>query len=228
MGVDARTPQYQRVQAAAHEWAKLGNVYATNVMQNELRFQWVPSFNPNDPMDDYKPFSLSPYGGSCSDDDPVLHSEVEKLPLADNLSEIAPAEAKCACSSFLVEKKPDPDNRQGSNRPCTNLKPVNRFVSVTYFTSAGLLEMLPYVVSGYYACKVDLKSAYFHMRVLTQHEAWLVFRFHGRLYEWTRLSFGFNVASCEWQRMILPIICHLRAQGALVLVYLDDVLVIAP
>ena len=130
--------------------------------------------------------------------------------------------------NFLAEKNPVRDNPQGSNRPCTNLKSVNRFVSVTYFTLAGLREISPYLRSDYYACKVYLKSAYFRRPVSTQDAAWLVFRFSGQLYKWTCLSFGLNVASREWQGMMLPIIDLLGAHGALVWVYLNDFLVIAP
>ena len=82
--------------------------------------------------------------------------------------------------------------------------------------------------SDYYACKVDLKSVYFHMPVSTRDAAWFVFRFNGRLYKWNCLLSCLNVAPTKWQRMMLRIIYHLRAQGVLVWVYLHDFLVIAP
>ena len=47
------------------------------------------------------------------------------------------------CSIFLLEKKPAADYLQSSNRPCTNLRPVNRFVSIRYFTLPGLREIFP-------------------------------------------------------------------------------------
>ena len=103
--------------------------------------------------------------------------------LAGEVSEIEPAEAKCLWSFFYAEKKADPENPQGFHRPCTNLKPVNRLVSVTYFTLPGLREISPYLGSDYYACKVELESAYFHVPVSTRDAAWLVFRFNRRLYK---------------------------------------------
>ena len=154
--LNVRTPPYQRVQGAAHKWAEVGDFYATNLVGHGLRFVWVPGFDLDNPTDDYQPFTLSPYGRSCSDDVPVLRSEVEKLVLAGHVSDIAPAEAECVCSIFLVEKKPDPDNPQGANRPCTNSRPVNRFISVTYFTLRGVREILPHLGTDYFACKVTM------------------------------------------------------------------------
>ena len=180
-GVDVRTPPYQGVQVAARKWAELGDAHITSVVQNGLRLDEVPSFDPVDPADDYKPLSPSPYGRSCSDDDPVLRSGVEKLILPGHVSEASSAEAKCVCSIFLVEKKPDAADPQGFNRRCTNLKPVDWFLSIKYFTLPGLRGILPYVGSDYYAGKNDRKSGYFYMPMLPRDAVWLVFRFKGTL-----------------------------------------------
>ena len=59
-GVDVRTSPYERVQTSSHEWAKLRDVYVINVLQNGLRFGWVLSFDPDDPVDDYQTFTTLP------------------------------------------------------------------------------------------------------------------------------------------------------------------------
>ena len=64
-------------------------------------------------------FTLSPYARDDLDDNEVLQREIDKLILAARVSEIEPEDAKCVTSIFLVEKKPDPENPQGSSRPCT-------------------------------------------------------------------------------------------------------------
>ena len=139
-GVDTSIPPYKRLQAAWREWDALGDKYVSRVVQNGLLFDWVPGFNLLHPEDNYRPFSLAPHARDISDEDVVLRQEVEKLVLAGHVSEIDPEEAKCVTSIFLVDKKHDPENPEGSSRPCTNLKPVNRFIHVTYFTLPTLSE----------------------------------------------------------------------------------------
>ena len=148
--------------------------------------------------------------------------------LAGHVSEIEPDDANCVTSLSLVEKKPDPENPQGSSRPCTNLKPVIRLMHVTYFSLPKLREILPYLKKGYYACKLDLKSAYFHMPIAKRDAPRLAFRHRGRVFRWDCLPFGLTIAPREWQRMMLPVLSHLQRKGVLLWVYLDDYLIIAP
>ena len=133
-GVYTSIPPYKRLQAPWRKWDALGDAYVSRVVQNGLLFDWVPGFDPLHPEDNYRPFSLAPHARDILEEDVVLRQEVDKLVLAGHVSEIDPAEAKCVTSIFLVDKKPDPENSEGSSRPCTNLKPVNRFLHVTYFT----------------------------------------------------------------------------------------------
>ena len=227
-GMDTSIPPYKRLQAAWREWDALGDSYVSRVVQNGLLFDWVPGFDPLHPEDNYRPFSLAPHARDISDDDVVLRREVDKLVLAGHVSEIEPEEAKCVTSIFLVDKKPDLENPEGSSRPCTNLKPVNRLIHVTYFTLPTVREILPYLKKGYYACKLDLKSAYFHMPIAEKDASWLCFRHGGRVFRWNCLPFGLNIAPREWQRLMLPVVNHLRKKGVLLSVYLDDFPIIAP
>ena len=227
-GVDTSIPSYKRLQAAWRKWDALGDAYVSRVVQNGPLFDWVPGFDLLHPEDNYRPFSLAPHAGDISDEDVVLRQEVDKLVLAGHVSEIDPEEAKCVTSIFLVDKKPDPENPEGSSRPCRNLTPVNRFIHVTYFTLPTLREILQYLKKGYYACKLDLKSAYFHMPIAKRDASWLCFRHRGHVFCWNWLLFGLNITPREWQRLMLPVVNHLRKKGVLLWVYLNDFLIIAP
>ena len=223
--VDTSIPPFKRLQAAWREWDALGDSYVSRVVQNGLLFDWVPGFDLLHPEDNYRPFSLAPHAQDISDDDVVLRQEVDKLVLAGHVSEIEPEEGKCVTSIFLVDKKPDPENPEGSSRPCTNLKLVNRFIHVTYFTLPTLREILPYLKKG---CKLDLKSAYFHMPIAERDASWLCFRHGGHMFRRNCLPFGLNIAPREWQRLMLPVVNHLRKKEVLLWVFLDDFLIIAP
>ena len=144
-GVDTSLPPHKRVQVAWREWEALADSYIARIARNGLHFNGIPGFDPLHPDDNYRPFSLSPYARDGLDDDEVLQREIDKLILAGHVSEIEPEDANCVTSLLLVEKKPDPENPQGPSRPCTNLKPVNRFIHVTYFSLPTLREILPYL-----------------------------------------------------------------------------------
>ena len=208
-GVDTSVPPQKRVQAAWREWEALGDSYVARIARNGLQLDSIPGFDPLHPDDNYRTFSLSPYTRDDLDDDEVLQQEIDKLILAGHVSEIEPEDAKCVTSIFLVVKRPDRENLQGSSRPCTNLKPLNRFIHVTY-------------------CKLDLKSAYFDMPIAKRDAHWLAFRHRGHVSRWDCLPFGLNIAPREWQRMMLPVVSHLRRKCVLLWVYLDDFLIIAP
>ena len=142
-GVDTSIPPYKRLQAAWRERDALRDAYVSRGVQNGLLLDWVPCFDPLHPEDNYRPFSLAPHARDISDEDIILRREVDKLVLAGHVSKMDPEVAKCVTFIFLVDKKPDPENPEGSSRPCTNLKPVNRFTHVTYFAvpEEGMLRM---------------------------------------------------------------------------------------
>ena len=47
------------------------------------------------------------------------------------------------------------------------------------FSLPTLREILPYLKKGYYACKLDLKPAHFHMPIAKRDAPWLAFRHRG-------------------------------------------------
>ena len=114
-GVDTSVPTQKRVQAAGREWEALGDSYVTRIARNRLQFDCVPGFDPLHPDDNYIPFSLSPYARDDLEVNEVLQREIDKFILAGHVSEIETEDAKCVTSFFLVEKKPDPENPQGSS-----------------------------------------------------------------------------------------------------------------
>ena len=181
-GVDTSIPPYKRLQAAWREWDALGDAYVSRVVQNGLFFDWVPGFDPLHPEDNYRPFSLAPHARDISDEDVVLRQEVDNMVLAGHVSAIDPEEAKCVTSIFLVDKKPDSENPEGSSRLCTNLKPVKSYIHVTYFALPTLREILPYLKKRYYACKLDLNLAYFHMPIAKRDASWLCLQHTGRVF----------------------------------------------
>ena len=214
-------PLYLRCRAQLLEWETLKDTYAASVIRNGLQLDWVDGFDPDRPTDDFRPRS-----SHAEVTDPELVKHVLDAVQQGCMERVERKDIKCCASMFAVDKASDEAHPEGGRRPITNLKNVNQFVRTTYFRLVTLWGILPFLRPGQYACKIDLKSAYFHMGIHPRDRPYLGVYVDGEFYRWCVLPFGLNVAPREWQRLMQPILNAVRERGALVWVYLDDWLII--
>ena len=73
----------------------------------------------------------------------------------------------------------------------------------------------------------DLKDAYFTIPVAKVHRKYLRFEWKGNLYEFTCLCFGLLSAPRIFAKLMKPVVVCLRRQGYTLVIYLDDMLIIA-
>lgn len=74
---------------------------------------------------------------------------------------------------------------------------------------------------------LDLKDAYLMVPVAKNHRKYLRFSFLGVIYEFKCLPFGLCTAPFTFTKLLKPVIQTLRTQGITLVVYLDDILIIA-
>ena len=77
-----------------------------------------------------------------------------------------------------------------------------------------------------WAAKIDLEAAYTHLPIFPPYRKWLAFEYEGKFYVHNALPFGLNCAPREWQRLMKPLLHHMRQHGCLIWVYLDDFLLL--
>lgn len=75
---------------------------------------------------------------------------------------------------------------------------------------------------------VDLKDAYFLVRIHDDYKKYLRFQFCEKLYEFNVMPFGLNVAPYVFTKLMKPVAGLLRSCGHLSTIYLDDYLLISP
>ena len=80
---------------------------------------------------------------------------------------------------------------------------------------------------GDYLIKIDLKDAYFTVP-LSQEYQYIRFLWEGTLYEITCLPFGLAVALQAFTKVLKPVVACLRQLGIRLIIYLDDILILAP
>ena len=122
---------------------------------------------------------------------------------------------------ILVPKK------TGDLRPVINLKPWNQFVQRIHFKMENIQMAMNFVSLGDYMVSLDLKEAYFSVPIFRPHCKYLRFIWRDQRYEFTCLPFGYSLAPRVFTKIFKPIVAQLRLNGLRIVIFLDDILLVA-
>jgi hypothetical protein len=152
----------------------------------------------------------------------ALLSEISELLLKQAIYRI-PADARGGfwASFFLTKKK------SGEWRPILNLKPLNAFVKPQSFRMQTLKQVLQCPIKGCWTTSLDLKDAYLHVPIHTDHQRWLRFQIGDEAYAFRCLPFGLSTAPRVFTRVVTAVGEHLRCRGVNLCQYLDDWLIVS-
>ncbi|KAL7297380.1 hypothetical protein TKK_0009764 [Trichogramma kaykai] len=79
----------------------------------------------------------------------------------------------------------------------------------------------------YFMASIDIKDAFYSVPIHESHRKYLRFQYENKLYEFNCLVFGLNVAPYFFTKLLKPVVSFLRKLGILLIVYIDDILLIA-
>lgn len=97
-----------------------------------------------------------------------------------------------------------------------------------HFKMEGLYMVKDLLQKGDYLIKIDLKDAYSVMSISPIHRKYLRFQTgEGSIFEYTALPFGLGEAPRLFTKTLKPVIGLLRRLGIRMIVYLDDILLMA-
>ena len=108
-----------------------------------------------------------------------------------------------------------------------NLKGLNRFVVTSHFKMEGIHTLRDLLTQNDWMTKIDLKDAYFTVRISQGHRKYRRFSFEGRHYQFTCLPFSLSSAPWVFTKTLKPVAALLREQGVRLVVYLNDMLIMA-
>jgi ribonuclease HI len=103
-----------------------------------------------------------------------------------------------------------------------DLRYVNSFVVCPAFKYEGLGTLRDVLRPGDVMFTVDLKSGYHHVDMHPDSVPFLGFRWRGRYYCYTQLSFGLNVACWAFTKLVKQLARKWRSAGHRCAVYIDD------
>lgn len=75
--------------------------------------------------------------------------------------------------------------------------------------------------------KIDLKNAFYSLAMRKRDRAFLRFTWEEEIYEFLRMPNGFSQAPRVFTKVLKPVVAHLRSQGIMLVLYLDDILIIS-
>lgn len=150
----------------------------------------------------------------------ILDQEILSL-LQKNAIESAPGREGFFSPMFTVPKK------DGGWRPIINLKRLNTYLEVPHFKMEGINTLKDVLQKNDFMGKIDLKDAYLTVPVSPHHRKFLKFQWKGQNYQFKSLPFGLATAPRVFTKILRPLAAKLRKQGIRIVIYLDDILIMA-
>lgn len=148
----------------------------------------------------------------------LIGKEIEAL-LEKNAIEIVPEhqiQSGFYSTLFLVPKK------NGEMRPVINLRPLNSYLEKKHFKMDTITKVINLVKKGDWSISLDLKDAYFHIKVFKKHRKYLRFSFQNVVYQFRALCFGPTSAPRVFTKIVAVVVAYLRQQNIRLASYLDD------
>ena len=92
----------------------------------------------------------------------------------------------------------------GSYRLILNFKNLNQFLPYVHFKINTVESVLKLIKKGCFMAKVDLKDAYYSVKIKQEHQKYLKFVFDGALYQFTCLPNGLSFGPQKFTKILKP------------------------
>lgn len=145
----------------------------------------------------------------------------------DELLQLGAIEKCKPCTGQFVSKIFLRDKPNGKKRFILNLKSLNTFLNTKHFKMEDYRTATRLVQRDMYLACIDIKDAYFVVKIDSRDRKFLRFRHNGIYYQFTCLPFGLSSAPYCFTKLVKPVVEHMRIKGILCVNYLDDFLLLA-
>ncbi|XP_065056974.1 uncharacterized protein LOC135685096 [Rhopilema esculentum] len=148
---------------------------------------------------------------------PAVHKEIQDLLSKKVLSNVTHENSEFISPIFCVPKQ---DNKV---RLILNLKKLNSFVSYKHFKMETIQHVLTMITPSCWMASIDLKDAYYSVKIHPGYQKFLKFTFQNQLYAYTAYPNGLSSCPRQFTKLLKPPIATLRSQGHIVSNYIDDI-----
>ena len=159
--------------------------------------------------------------GMAQQERELVTKEIHTLLEKGAILRVKPTDPGYYSNLFIVPKK------DGGSRPVINLKALNSHLSTPHFKMEGTQNLKDILAEADYMVKLDLQDAYLSVPMHKDMCKYLRFCWEGDVFEFLCLPFGLGPAPMVFTKLLKPVVSYLRLQGIRILVYLDDMLLMA-
>lgn len=110
----------------------------------------------------------------------------------------------------------------GGLRFVIDLRKLNDFIDCPHFKMEDYRTASSIITQNCFMTVIDLKDAYHQIPIHKDYYKFLKFRFNQKLYAFTVLPFGLNIAPRLYTKVMRPVFSYLRKSGYTSVYYLDD------
>ena len=121
-----------------------------------------------------------------TEEDFCIEKEIEKLLAKKVIRPVFPSHDQIISNVFIREKK------DGTFRMILNLKNLNVCIEKIHFKMENLNDAIALMKPGCYFASLDLKDAYYSVKIHPEFTKFFRFFFHGELYEFLALPQGYR------------------------------------
>ena len=137
------------------------------------------------------------------------------------IQEVSPVEGQIISNIFCRNKK------NGKVRIIGNFIEINEQLKYIKFKQDTVQTMLNLIRKDCFMCSIDLKDAYYSIRIHEDYQKYLRFRFLGKLYSYTCLPQGLGCSPRLFTKIMKCPISKLREQNIIISAYIDDLFITA-
>ena len=108
-----------------------------------------------------------------------------------------------------------------------NLKRFNEYVKSYHFKMDSITTAFSLMTKECWMASLDLKDAYYSVSIDKAYQKYLKFSYKGNLFKYTVYPNGLSTCPRNFTKLLKPVLCTLRKQGHILVIFIDDILIIA-
>lgn len=148
----------------------------------------------------------------------ILSQEISKLLDLKVIRETKRRTDQIISPVFLRKKK------DGGYRMVLNLEKLNKHIPYQHFKMENFEQAIRLVNKGDYLASVDLKHAYYSVKIAEEQQKYLCFKWQGKVFQFTCLPNGISEGPRLFTKLMKPIFATLRERGFTITSFIDDTL----
>ena len=141
----------------------------------------------------------------------IIDTEIQNLIKMKAIIEVQECHDQFISTIFTRPKK------NGEYRVIFNLKNLNESIEYHHFKMDTVESAVNLLSKNCWMTSVDIRHAYLTVRIATEHQKYLRFRWKGKCFQYTCLPFGLSSAPRIFTKLLKPVFATLRQAGCTII-----------